>query len=67
MQKNYYGDPVLTLRMPAWQITGLKLVARKENTTPSELIRDMVAAILAENGITEAGMKVIEGQIKLDI
>ena len=65
--RKFYGDPILTVRMPAWQITGLKLVARKENSTPSELIRDMVAAILAENGITEKGIKVIDGQIRLDV
>lgn len=62
-----YGDPIMTLRLPTWMISGIKLVARKEGTTVSEIIRDMVAAVLAENGITERGMQVIEGQIKLDV
>ena len=67
MRKERYGDPILTIRMPAWQISGLKLVARKEKTTPSALIRDIVAAVLHENGITEKGMEVIKGQISMDV
>lgn len=60
MYKKEYGDPVVTVRMPKWQIAGLKLVARKEHTTPSELIRDMVAAVLYENGITPKGMALMD-------
>ena len=66
MGEKYWGDPIMSVRLPSWMISGIKLVARKEKTTASELIRDMVAAVLAENGITEKGMKVIEGQIKTD-
>lgn len=67
MNKPYRGSPILCVRLPEWQINGLKLIARKEKSTTSDLIRDMVAAILHENGITERGMKVIDGQIRLDV
>ena len=66
MAKESY-DPIFTSRMPAWMMTGLKLVARNEGTTPSALVRDMVAAVLHENGISEKGLNVIEGQMKLDV
>ena len=67
MYKKSYGDPVMTVRLPAWQIAGLKIVAREENTTSSELIRSYVAALLRDHGITGAETQPVEGQCTLNV
>ena len=61
------GDPVMTLRLPAWMISGLKHVALKEDTTVSALIREMVEALLKERGIHPDADRPIDGQCTLDV
>ena len=61
MRNEPYGDPVLTLRLPAWQINGLKQVAKTEDTTVSALIREMVTTLLKEHGVTSEPVKQIDG------
>lgn len=65
MSNRRYGDPILTARLPRWQIVGLKVMAEETGRTVSEIIREHVAAYLAENGITESLTK-IAGQIEMD-
>lgn len=57
---SYYGDPILTIRCPQWQIDGLKVLSRSENCTVSELMRDLIIAILADSGITERTMATLK-------
>ena len=67
MNKSSYGDPVMTLRLPAWMISGLKQVALKENTSVSALIREMVVTLLDENGIYPDADRPIDGQCTMDV
>ena len=67
MNKVSYGDPVLTLRLPAWMISGLKQVALKEDTSVSALIREMVEALLKEHGIHADADRPIDGQCTMDV
>ena len=59
-----WGDPVITLRIPKWQIAGLKKLAAENGTSVSALIREQIESVLYINGITAAPTpSVIEGQI----
>lgn len=60
-----YGDPVLTLRVPASMIAGIKIAAREDNTTPSGYIRDMIADDLAQRHIN-INPTPIDGQIDVN-
>ena len=59
----HWGDPVITLRIPAWQVSGLKIVAKNANTTVSALIREQIESILWANGIAAPSAQQIDGQI----
>ena len=67
MRNEPYGDPVMTLRLPAWMISGLKQVALKEDTSVSALIREMVEALLKEHGIHADADRPIDGQCSMDV
>lgn len=67
MNKVSYGDPVMTLRLPAWMISGLKQVALKEDTSVSALIRDMVGTCLDQHGIRPDADRPIDGQCTMDV
>ena len=58
----YRGRPILSLRLPRKYIAGLQILAREQNTTVSDIIRDMVKATLDEHHITTAPQP-IEGQL----
>ena len=60
------GKPIMTLRMSKWQISGLKYCARKEGTTVSAIIRDLIDAYLAKNGIHAGNYEKLEGQLTAD-
>ena len=45
------GRPQIAIRLTPNQITGLKIIAKRNNTTISDLIRDMVESLLWANGI----------------
>lgn len=45
-----WGDPVFTVRMPKSMITGLKMLAKDEQCTTSDIIRDLVLAELKSKG-----------------
>ena len=60
MARKYYGEPVISLRLPQWQISGLKLIARKENDSVSAVLRDMIAVLLQQYGITERSIETID-------
>lgn len=57
----------MTLRLPAWMISGIKQVALKEDTSVSALIREMVAALPKEHGIHADADRPIDGQCTLDV
>ena len=61
------GDPVMTLRLPAWMISGLKQVALKEDTSVSALIREMVGTCLDQHGIHSDADRPIDGQCSMDV
>ena len=65
MASKQWGDPVITLRIPKWQIAGLKMIARKTGHTVSFLIRDQIEAVLSLYDITEQSISTepIPGQI----
>ena len=66
MYKPEYGDPTLAVRFPIWMHTGLKVAARREGTTVSEILRELAAGRLKEHGITAESCKPIQGQVKFD-
>ena len=65
MAKDFYGDPILTLRLPPWQLIGLKNLAVKQNTTASAILRDLILAYLTTNGITPDHGQPLDGQCAL--
>ena len=66
MAKKQWGDPVITLRIPAWQIAGLKRVAADTNSTVSALIREQIDTLLYVNGITEGKNEpILDGQVSV--
>ena len=58
---------VMTLRLPIWQINGLKIAAKEDGTTVSALLREHVTACLKGHGITETAIVPLPGQCKLDV
>lgn len=63
MTKNQW-DPVLTLRIPTWQISGLKRIAADTNSTVSALVREQIETLLYVNGITEdKKAPILDGQV----
>lgn len=64
MANKQWGDSVLTLRIPKWQIAGLKKVAADHQTTVSALIREHINSILYVNGITIESEQPLDGQIR---
>ena len=63
MTKNQW-DPVLTLRIPAWQIAGLKRIAADTNSTVSALVREQIETLLYVNGIIEdKKAPILDGQV----
>ena len=64
MAKKQWGDPVITLRIPSWQIAGLKRVAADTNSTVSALIREQIDTLLYVNGITDGKtVQTLDGQV----
>ena len=51
MSKPYYGDPVVTLRLPREMVTAAKISARRHDTTLSGLVRSLIEAQLHQDGI----------------
>ncbi len=58
---------VMALRLPLWQINGLKIAAKEDGTTVSALLREHVTACLQEHGITETAIVPLPGQCMLDV
>ena len=65
MYKPEYGDPVCTVRMPGWMKRGLDVLANREGTTVSEILRDLASNELQRNGITERGSQPLPGQLSM--
>ena len=66
MYKPEYGEPTMTVRLPIWMHTGLKVAAQREGTTVSAILRGLAADKLKEHGITATSAEPIRGQITLD-
>ena len=58
------GRPMIALRLDPWEISALKISASRHGKTVSDLLRDLIAQQLREDGIT-AQPKPIEGQISM--
>lgn len=57
-----YGDPVLTVRIPREKLAMLKLLARQEQTTVTEILRPLIDQRLEESHI-QPPTTTIPGQI----
>ena len=62
----YRGRPILTMRLPAWQIAALKIKARENETDVSTLLRDLIDGYLRHVGMSEASTEILDGQIKFE-
>ena len=51
MCKPFYGDPVVTLRLPREMIAAAKISAKRHETTFSGLVRSLIEQVLQEDGI----------------
>ena len=60
----YRGSPILTLRMPREFIEGLQQLAHDQNTTVSDIVRDLVKGKLDQNHIATTP-KPLDGQIRV--
>ena len=60
----YRGRPIITLRLPREYIAGLKILAREEGTTVSDLLRDLIKGELDAHHIS-VEPKPLEGQIRV--
>ena len=46
-----WGQPVLSIRLPAEDIRGLKHLALRRELTVTEIVRDLIEQLLDEEGI----------------
>ena len=46
------GRPTMNVRLEPWQLTALKILAKREGCTVSDLIRESVDTILTVNNLT---------------
>ena len=66
MSNKQWGDPVITLRLPAWQIAGLKRIAADSNSTVSALIREQIDTLLYVNGFSAGNTaSTLDGQVSV--
>ncbi len=67
MYKPEYGDPVVTLRLPAGMIAAAKMLARRDDTSFSGLVRDLLSDRLDQEGINWCNPSTpTPGQLSLD-
>ncbi len=67
MYKPEYGDPVVTLRLPKGMIAAAKIYAKRNDTTFSGLVRDLLNDRLEQEGISWCTpSEPTTGQITLD-
>ena len=62
MYKSEIENPVITLRVPLWMTSALKIQARREGTTVSEMLRGLAEGHLRQNGISGPGDHRIKGK-----
>lgn len=62
----YRGSPILSMRLPEWQIKALKIKAAENETDVSTLIRELIDGYLQHVGMSEASVEILDGQIKCD-
>lgn len=62
----YRGSPILSMRLPEWQIKALKIKAAENETDVSTLLRDLIDGYLRHVGMSEASTEILDGQIKLE-
>ena len=67
MPNKIYGDPTLTIRLPAHQIARLKILARDNETSVSAIIRETISIYLDALGQdTQSSEGQLSGQIFID-
>lgn len=66
MYKPYYGEPVMSLRLPRWQRAALHRLARQRDTTTSALVRALIDDELTAAGLTPISTQPHPGQDSID-
>jgi len=51
--KKKYGDPPLTIRVPRVMIDKMHELARRQGTTVSRIMRDVIVDMLTKNGLMD--------------
>ena len=58
---------MFSCRLPREMVTGLKMIARQEGVSPSDVLRDLIRADLVLHGLTPAPDKQeLPGQLTID-
>lgn len=60
-----WGQPVLSLRLPAEDINGLKQLATDRQQTVTGILKEMIEDLLRQEGVRTAP-KQLDGQITID-
>lgn len=58
------GNPVYTVRLTRQEIAGLKMLAERQGSSTSEILRDLLRDELKRNGISLQD-EPLEGQVRL--
>lgn len=66
MTSKYWGQPILTVRMPQAVIDGLKDLADRQQSSVSQILRELAEAELDREGIPHRNTKPLEGQQRID-
>lgn len=63
MPSKHWGKPIITLRLPQWQITALKMIAHRNECTVSDLLHELIDAYLSQVEDIPRPTDAIPGQI----
>lgn len=67
MARTYYGRQILSLRLNDWHIKGLKLLAKQNAQSVTDILTALIEQHLEENGINAANyVDQIVGQMDID-
>ena len=61
-----WGQPMLSIRLPADDLRRLKYLARERNTTVTEIVRALIVEHLEASGVKPARQELL-GQTRIDV